>query len=248
MSIKAISWAFNTIVGNPIRKLILIKIADNANDHGYCWPSLKTIAGQTEVSKDSVIRHIKALEKIGLLKTIKRKKDGVNLPNHYYLNFNNSEEGVVALCYYPPQSATKGSSTVLPKPSLEPSLSLSHEHERLLAEVQKLFPGHRLPKNLPTRNLDYFLFLLAEEKVVLIKIGNPTAYIKSLLFGDDYIPYDVRQARREEKARQEAAREEKDRVEQEKIKAEIGNERFSRADLERLKAQNAPALLSGGIK
>jgi hypothetical protein len=37
--------------GNPIRKLVLIKLADNANDSGECWPSYKHIADHCECSK-----------------------------------------------------------------------------------------------------------------------------------------------------------------------------------------------------
>lgn len=128
MSINMISWAFQQQVGNPLRKLILIKLADNANDDGYAWPSIARIANQTEASRDSVIRHIAALEQQGLLETIRRKKDGVNLPNHYRLCLGGSstvrplvapsDQGVVAQC-------DQGSSRVRPEPSFN-----RHERQR----------------------------------------------------------------------------------------------------------------------
>lgn len=31
-------------IGNPARKLVLLKLADNANDDGVCFPSYKNIA------------------------------------------------------------------------------------------------------------------------------------------------------------------------------------------------------------
>jgi len=199
-------------------------------------------------SKDSVSSRIKKLKSVGLLDTFQARD------NTLYVT---TSQKCYELFYTPPvrengqgirengqplSARADSTNIVLDKPNTNLS------QEKLYEEVQKLFPHHRLPKKLPVVNLDYFLFLYEEKKVLLEKIGNPCAYIKSLLVEDNYLHYAERQARREEKARQEAAREEKDRVEQEKIKAEIGNERFSRADLERLKAQNAPALLSGGIK
>ena len=71
--------AMQTKVGNPLRKLVLIKLADNANDHGECWPSYQHIADQCEVSRRSVISHIKALESSGLL--VKQFRTGTHKPN-----------------------------------------------------------------------------------------------------------------------------------------------------------------------
>nr|WP_235673159.1 helix-turn-helix domain-containing protein [Aeromonas veronii] len=51
----------NIKVGNPLRKLVLIKLADNASDTGECWPSYQHIADQCEISRRSVINHIDAL-------------------------------------------------------------------------------------------------------------------------------------------------------------------------------------------
>lgn len=59
--------AMNTKVGNSLRKLVLIKLADNANDQGECWPSHSYIADQCECSKSAVKTHIADLIKSGLL-------------------------------------------------------------------------------------------------------------------------------------------------------------------------------------
>jgi len=60
-------------LGNPIQKLVALKLADNANDTGVCWPSLSKIASQCNCSVRSVTRHIEALETIGLLQVGKSK-------------------------------------------------------------------------------------------------------------------------------------------------------------------------------
>jgi len=92
MSFMAMAWASKQKTGSPTKKLILLLLADRANDEGYCWPSIQSICSDCELSRDAVIRNIKRLEADGLLSVIRRKEDGVNLPNHYKLHL----QGVVA--------------------------------------------------------------------------------------------------------------------------------------------------------
>nr|WP_063454794.1 helix-turn-helix domain-containing protein [Wohlfahrtiimonas chitiniclastica] len=61
MSMMLMVKAMQIKVGNPLRKLVLLKLADNASDTGECWPSHQNIADQCEISKRSVINHIDAL-------------------------------------------------------------------------------------------------------------------------------------------------------------------------------------------
>lgn len=68
MSMTLMVKALKTKVGNPLRKLVLLKLADNANDQGECWPSYQYIADQCEMSKRSVMMHISKLIEDGLLK------------------------------------------------------------------------------------------------------------------------------------------------------------------------------------
>lgn len=67
MSVQAISWALSVETGNPSAKLVLITIANYADEYGVCWPSQDLIACQTEQSVDSVQRRIRELEKGGFL-------------------------------------------------------------------------------------------------------------------------------------------------------------------------------------
>ena len=83
--------AMGVKVGNSLRKLVLIKLADNANDKGECWPSYQHIADQCECSKSAVRNHIDALEDMGLLK--RENRVGVNngkgnTSNVYYLHLD----------------------------------------------------------------------------------------------------------------------------------------------------------------
>lgn len=88
MSMDLMVKAMKIKVGNPLRKLVLLKLADNASDLGECWPSFSHIAEQCEISRRSVISHIDALCEMGLLN--KEHRPGVkgNSSNLYAINFS----------------------------------------------------------------------------------------------------------------------------------------------------------------
>lgn len=52
----------------PTPKAVLVSLADNANDQGYCWPSLTKISERTCFGRTAVIEAIKWLESNGVLK------------------------------------------------------------------------------------------------------------------------------------------------------------------------------------
>ncbi|EJK7921474.1 helix-turn-helix domain-containing protein [Escherichia coli] len=92
MSMNLMAKAMNIKVGNPLRKLVLIKLADNANDNGECWPSYQHVAEQCEVSRSTVKSHIRALEEMGLLKREFRRKGELNQSNVFYLTLDNAQQ------------------------------------------------------------------------------------------------------------------------------------------------------------
>ena len=88
MSMALMAQAMSIKVGNPLRKLVLIKLADNANDKGECWPSYQHIADHCECSKTAVRNHIDALEEMGLLERENRlgaNNGKGNTSNLYFL-------------------------------------------------------------------------------------------------------------------------------------------------------------------
>jgi len=89
MSMTLMVAAMKLRVGNPLRKLVLIKLADNASDVGECWPSYQHIADQCEISKRSVMNHITALCDAGLLrKEIRKGGPKGNSSNVYFLTLD----------------------------------------------------------------------------------------------------------------------------------------------------------------
>lgn len=90
MSMLLMVKAMHAKVGSPIRKLVLIKLADNANDDGECWPSYQHIADHCEVSKRSVINHINWLCENGFVKKEVRVMPHGNTSNLYHVSINQS--------------------------------------------------------------------------------------------------------------------------------------------------------------
>ncbi|CAH7395197.1 conserved hypothetical protein [Vibrio chagasii] len=70
--------------GSPISKLVLLKLADNADARGVCFPSLNYLAQYCEVSLRTVTRHVNELEKKGFLQRIKRFDDSGRQRSNLY--------------------------------------------------------------------------------------------------------------------------------------------------------------------
>ncbi|HBW4778620.1 TPA: helix-turn-helix domain-containing protein [Klebsiella pneumoniae] len=132
MSMTLMAKAMAIKTGNPIRKLVLIKLADNANDSGECWPSYKHIADHCECSKSAVRDHIDALISMGLL--VKENRPGVkngkgNASNLYCMNLDNP---------MPPKSIAPmpSESTGMPPKSIAPmpcgGTRISHSFEPVI--------------------------------------------------------------------------------------------------------------------
>jgi len=57
---------------SPAQKAVLISLADQSNDDGYCWPSIKTIATRTCLSERAVQGAIRWLCEAGVLRSSER--------------------------------------------------------------------------------------------------------------------------------------------------------------------------------
>ena len=101
MSFVAIRWAFKQTASHR-DKLVLLALANRANEQGHCWPSMKTIGIDCGMSRHTVLRSVDRLRKLGLISTEERKnKDGKSSHN-YYLAINGKPDFLdVADCYTP---------------------------------------------------------------------------------------------------------------------------------------------------
>lgn len=89
MSFQAMAWAVKQKTNNAGQKLALIMLANYCNSHtGQCNPSHKRLASECEMGVSTLKAHLNSLAEIGLLRIVHNSKDGVQLPNQYYLNLD----------------------------------------------------------------------------------------------------------------------------------------------------------------
>jgi Helix-turn-helix domain len=75
VSVKAMSWAWDQEVGGN-DKLVLLRLADHANDDGVCWPSQDTMHVKCGIGGRTVRACLAKLEAYGLISRTPRWRDG----------------------------------------------------------------------------------------------------------------------------------------------------------------------------
>lgn len=145
MSMILMAKAMQLKVGNPSRKLVLIKLADNANDKGECFPSYQHVADQCEISRRSVINHIDALCEQGLVRKVYRSGEKGNSSNVYKLNLDEpiqespsekSALGMVKDLHHPSEKSS-------PPPSEKSAPRTSHSFEPVNEPKKKGFDAKK---------------------------------------------------------------------------------------------------------
>ncbi len=154
MSMELMVKAMKIRVGNPLRKLVLIKLADNASDQGECWPSYQHIADQCEISKRSVMNHITALCESGLVKKVSRKGEKGNSSNIYLLRLDGAKDSPGGSANNSPPSAANspGGAGVTPGGSAGDSPRTSHSFEPVKEPVNESTIGASADASAPARS------------------------------------------------------------------------------------------------
>ena len=79
------NWAWQQAL-TPTLKLVLMALADAADNQGVCWPSISTLAKKCSVSTRTVQRSLRVLIDSGLLTAdSRRRRDGSSTSNRYRL-------------------------------------------------------------------------------------------------------------------------------------------------------------------
>jgi len=84
MSLRALTWAWEQELTNPSEKLVLLAIADHANDDGMCWPSMSHVAERCLLSTRQIQRITEQLVHYGLLTRERRKRPDGTLGTYTY--------------------------------------------------------------------------------------------------------------------------------------------------------------------
>lgn len=93
MSIELINATFKRGPRNPSQLLVMVALADNANDQGVCWPRLTVVARKSRIAVRTAMRILERLEQDGWLtidrRSVPNTRNGRSLPgliNTYQLN------------------------------------------------------------------------------------------------------------------------------------------------------------------
>lgn len=85
MSIRAMAWAREQKTGSPGAKLVLMVLAEFADEAGYAYPSQATIAEVSEQGVSTVRRHLDAMEGVFIVRHERRRKDGTRTSDGFQL-------------------------------------------------------------------------------------------------------------------------------------------------------------------
>lgn len=138
MSIELMTGVWKHGPQNIGERLVLLSLADQANDEGYCWPSMDTIASRCCMSRPGVARIIKRLAEDGWLRIERRvRKHGGFGSNGYWLNLEPATAvtaGDSALSSSVTPHVTEDYTALSPavtplNPHLDPSIESSGEGE-----------------------------------------------------------------------------------------------------------------------
>lgn len=123
MSIRVMAEVWDLPLSST-EKLVLLALADCANDEGDCWPSIATLGRKASVGERSVQRSIQALKEAGHLTRIEVTGRGCRYRIHPRQCGTPARVAPVTNTTPPPPQCHPTPATVAPKPSMnhqEPS-------------------------------------------------------------------------------------------------------------------------------
>lgn len=127
MSIKVMSWVWDQGPDDQTELLVLLALADIADDAGKCWPSVGTLAGRCRMSDRNVRRVIRKLEDGGWLAT--EQHPGRNRTNTYRIQKPDTAMSARTIC--PPGQNEQENRT---KSTTKPDTAMSAEPSRTIKE------------------------------------------------------------------------------------------------------------------
>lgn len=111
------------------QKLVLLALADNANDQGFCWPSISHLATKCQMSEQGVRNQIKLITALGWISLKPRYDESGDRTSNLYQLHIPSEGGQRGAGGGQP-GAGGVVNRVHPEPLVEPSLHI-HKEKRL---------------------------------------------------------------------------------------------------------------------
>jgi len=134
MSFQAMAWAVEQKTGDAIARSLLLTLANYADEHGKCWPSLNRLSDDCEMHRATVIRKLEQLSQRGLI-TREQKTTPAGTYNVYTLSLTATPSRTERL----PQSHTATTLVAQSDPilSIEPIKEPKATPRSVLSEVLK---------------------------------------------------------------------------------------------------------------
>lgn len=135
MSIDLMAWVWRSGPENQAQMLVLLALADAANERGYCWPAVATIARKARMSERNARRILRDLEDAGWIAV--NYERGRNHTNGYTIT---KPDNVSARTECPPgQIEQENRTNRAGKPdtamSAEPSRTIKNHHRDSTREI-----------------------------------------------------------------------------------------------------------------
>jgi hypothetical protein len=87
VSVDVLSLVWKSNIGPANKRLVLLALADNANDGGFCHPGLAYLHGKTGVGRSTTIRILNELEADGIIqRRDRRRSNGSRRSNAYRIS------------------------------------------------------------------------------------------------------------------------------------------------------------------
>lgn len=172
MSLGISNLAWNADCQNHTAKLVLVALADHANDAGKCWPSVTFLAEKCSMSRQGVLDQIEKLIKDGHVTADKNPGKSTYYTVHPVSKIERAEsrkraqpvhhvDQSTSLCDRPPQDAQPVyaidyhqsiplTAPVYPIDSNHKEPSLNHQLADAHASAEMLFPDLPPPASIPT--------------------------------------------------------------------------------------------------
>jgi hypothetical protein len=141
MSNQAINWALSDTKTKGSERIVLLVLANRANDKNQCWPGFDSISRDAKISRRQVIKIIKRLESLGII-TIQHRSDGPkNITNFYTLNGvvspmtlgSVAEDTSTSVAQFTRGSVAEDTQTQSINPNIEPKRNLNTSQKKAKA-------------------------------------------------------------------------------------------------------------------
>ena len=164
MSIEALNWAWSVPDVSPAQKLVLLALANYADERGKCWPSIRTVSERTCLARRTVSRALETLGKAGLVKSVTRSRDAGSQSSHsYHQPIKKGRQPDTGGCHSDmgvcESDIPRGVTVAYHEPSIEPSSNHNSEIQDIVDHYRskhprrgrQLKPGHADWKRIASR-------------------------------------------------------------------------------------------------